>query len=239
MPGMTHAESQHTDEDTKTLKLGEYWESLLNHQSFSSRSTATSFYNEMTNISICKDPSGQYSDGNYSECSSIGCRGVKYDEYDPFEAAKNIPEVYSDMENDTSQHTQAYRATQDLVSKNRGVQANSPNVRDHYDQLTLDSISGLCGSIETIYFDGKNNNRFVTLKPSTEGIEIAEAPTSYYSIQNTDVSVRKIVDEQALKKIPNASTEKRQPGKSSWGVKKLRGILGKIKQPTHLMHTIK
>ena len=143
------------------------------------------------------------------------------------------------MENDTSQHTQAYRATQDLVSKNRGVQANSPNVRDDYDQLTLDSISGLCGSIETIYFDGKNNNRFVTLKPSTEGIEIAEAPTSYYSIQNTDVSVRKIVDEQALKKIPNASTEKRQPGKSSWGVKKLRGILGKIKQPTHLMHTIK
>ena len=239
MPGMTHAESQHADEDTKTLKLGEYWESLLNHQSFSSRSTATSFYNEMTNISICKDPSGQYSDGNYSECSSIGCRGVKYDEYDPFEAAKNIPEVYSDMENDTSQHTQAYRATQDLVSKNRGVQANSPNVRDHYDQLTLDSISGLCGSIETIYFDGKNTNRFVTLKPSTEGIEIAEAPTSYYSIQNTDVSVRKIVDEQALKKIPNASTEKRQPGKSSWGVKKLRGILGKIKQPTHLMHTIK
>ena len=36
-PGMTHAESQHTDEDTKTLILGEYWESLLNHQSFSSR----------------------------------------------------------------------------------------------------------------------------------------------------------------------------------------------------------
>lgn len=167
-PEMAHMESQHTDEDIKTLKLGEYWESLLNHQSFSSRSTATYFKNEMTNISICEDPSGQYSDGNYRECSSVGCRGVPYDEYDPFEAAKNI-----DAE--------------------------------------------LCGSIETVYSDGENINRFVTLKSSTEGIEIAEAPTSYYSIQNTDVSVRKIVDEQALKKIPNASTEKRQPGKSSWG----------------------
>jgi hypothetical protein len=57
-PGMAHTESQHIDEDTKTLKLGEYWESLLNHQSFSSRSTATYFYNEMINISICEDPRG-------------------------------------------------------------------------------------------------------------------------------------------------------------------------------------
>jgi hypothetical protein len=101
---------------------------------------------------------------------------------------KNIPEVYSDMENDPSQHARAYRATHDLVSEKRDVQACSPNVRDHYDQPTLDSISGLCGSIETIYFDGENINRFVTLKSSTEGVEIAEAPTSYYSIQNTDVS---------------------------------------------------
>ena len=56
-------------------------------------------------------------------------------------------------------------------------QLSSQNDIGSYDEPTLDSISDLSDSIETIYFDSKS-------------VEVCEAAISFYSISNTEVSAQ-------------------------------------------------
>ena len=119
---------------------------------------------------------GTYTSSRFDGSDDVG--SSEYEEYNPFEAARKIPEVFSDK--DTSLE----------ISENRRKDDHKISCEldaRNYDEPILTDISD---SAETIYFDttevklwiGSDTSRF-------EGIEVTDSlATRYYTLPRTDCS---------------------------------------------------
>mmetsp|Transcript_16802 Transcript_16802/g.38416 ORF Transcript_16802/g.38416 Transcript_16802/m.38416 type:complete len:266 (-) Transcript_16802:94-891(-) len=142
------------------------------------------------------DPSGDYSEGDYysdseegiyNTLAAKGCSGSSgldssidshyvryYDEYDPFDAAEKIPDVFSETANiPVPKHSEISGIGECCLCNESGTDTSDR-------QPTLSDISD---SLETIYYDTHDVKVLVGLESTHEAIEVSDSlDTAYYTI---------------------------------------------------------